>query len=101
MFKTLKKEQFKEELDKWDSILIDVRTDNERRTFWKIQEKQLNMDIYNPKVIEQILALDKTKKYLIYCWHGNRSLSVMDFMKGNWFSRVCELGGWINAWNRK
>ncbi|MFA5916604.1 MAG: rhodanese-like domain-containing protein [Candidatus Gracilibacteria bacterium] len=101
MFKTLKKEQFKEELNKGDAILIDVRTDNERRTFGKIQEKQLNMDIYNPKVVEQILALDKSKKYLIYCWHGNRSLSVMDFMKGNGFSRVCELAGGINAWNRK
>ncbi len=101
MFKTLKKEQFKEELDKWDAILIDVRTDNERKTFGQIQDKQLNMDIYNPKVVEQILALDKSKKYLIYCWHWNRSLSVMDFMKWNWFSRVCELGGGINAWNRK
>ncbi len=101
MFKTIKKEQFKEELDKWDAILIDVRSDNERRTFWKIQEKQLNMDIYNPNVAEQILALDKSKKYLIYCWHGNRSLTVMNFMKGNWFSWVCELAWWINAWNKK
>jgi rhodanese-related sulfurtransferase len=41
------------------------------------------MDIYNPNVAEQILALDKSKKYLIYCWHGNRSLTVMNFMKGN------------------
>ncbi len=100
MFKTLKKEQFKEELDKWDAILIDVRTDNERTRFWNIQDKQLNMDVYNPKITEQILALDKSKKYLIYCQHGNRSLSVMNFMKWNWFSWVCELAWGINAWNR-
>lgn len=100
MFKTLKKEDFKKELEDDSIILIDVRTDRERERFWSISEKQLNMDIYNPKVVEDILALDKSKKYLIYCWHGNRSLNVMNFMKENWFEWVCELDGGIENWNK-
>lgn len=100
MFKTLSKKEFREELDKWDKILIDVRTDNERIRFGKIQDKQLNLDVYNPKITEQILSLDKKNKYLIYCWHGNRSLTVMNFMKENWFSWVCELDWGIENWNR-
>lgn len=98
MFKTLSKKEFTEELKKWDCILIDVRTDKERSIFWIIKEDQLNMDVYNPKITEQILALDKNNKYLIYCWHGNRSLTVLNFMKENWFSWVCDLEWWIENW---
>jgi len=98
MFKTLSNVEFKRELESWDCILIDVRTDGERIKFWKISENQLNMDIYNPKATEQILALDKKKKYLIYCWHGNRSLVVLNFMKQNWFSWACDLERWIVNW---
>lgn len=100
MFKTLSKEEFKKELEDKNIVLIDVRTDRERERFWSISEKQLNMDIYNPKVAEDILALDKGKKYLIYCWHGNRSLTVMNFMQQNWFKWVCELDGGIENWNK-
>lgn len=98
MFKTLSNVEFKRELENWDCILIDVRTDGERIKFWKISENQLNIDIYNPKATEQILALDKKKKYLIYCWHGNRSLVVLNFMKQNWFSWACDLERWIVNW---
>ena len=35
-----------------------------------------------PDFAEQILSLDKTKKYLIYCWHGQRSGVTREFMKG-------------------
>lgn len=100
MFKTLSKEEFKKKLEDKSIVLIDVRTDRERDRFWSIREKQLNMDIYNPKVAEDILSLDKSKKYLIYCWHGNRSLTVMNFMQQNWFKWVCELAGGIENWNK-
>lgn len=100
MFKTLKKEDFKKELEDVSIVLIDVRTDRERDRFWSIREKQLNMDVYNPKIAWDILALDKGAKYLIYCRHGNRSLTVMNFMKENWFKWVCELEGGIENWNK-
>ncbi len=100
MFKTLSKEEFRKELEDESIILIDVRTDRERDRFWSIREKQLNMDLYNPKITGDILALDKGAKYLIYCRHGNRSLTVMNFMKENWFEWVCELEGGIENWNK-
>ncbi|MDD3302810.1 MAG: rhodanese-like domain-containing protein [Candidatus Gracilibacteria bacterium] len=98
MFKTLSNVEFKRELENGDCILIDVRTDGERIKFGKISENQLNIDIYNPKATEQILALDKKKKYLIYCWHGNRSLVVLNFMKQNGFSWACDLERGIVNW---
>lgn len=100
MFKSLTKEEFKNELANPDVILIDVRTDKERKIFWQIQENQLNLDFYNPSITSQILNLDKQKKYLIYCRHWNRSQVVMNFMKDNWFKWWCDLEGWINNWNK-
>lgn len=99
MFKTLSKEEFKKELENPENILIDVRTDRERERFWSIQDKQLSMDVYNPRITEDILKLDKSKKYLIYCRHWNRSVSVMNFMEQNWFSWVCELSWGIENRN--
>lgn len=100
MFKTLSKEEFKKELKKPEIILIDVRTEKERKMFWQIQEKELNMDFYNPNIAKDLLALDKSKKYLIYCWHWNRSKSVIDYLKQNWFTYACDLEWWINNWNK-
>lgn len=100
MFKQLTKNEFWKELNNLETILIDVRTEKERKMFWQIQENQLNMDFYNPNIAKDILSLDKSKKYLIYCWHWNRSQTVVQFMQENWFSWACDLEWWINNWNR-
>ncbi len=100
MFKQLSKIEFKNELENNDKILIDVRTDQERKIYWQIKENQLNMDFYNPSITKDILSLDKSKKYLVYCRHGNRSQTVIQFMKENWFSWACDLEWWINNWNK-
>nr|MDD3719945.1 rhodanese-like domain-containing protein [Candidatus Gracilibacteria bacterium] len=99
MFKSLTTEEFKNELNNQDKILIDLRTDKERNIFGQIQKNQLNIDFYSPNIASQILSLDKSKKYLIYCRHGNRSEVAMNFMKDNGFSWVCDLKGGINTWN--
>jgi rhodanese-related sulfurtransferase len=69
MFKTLTKDEFKKYLENDEFILVDIRTDREREIYGQIQDKQINIDFYCPKIKTNILALVKSKKYLIYCWH--------------------------------
>jgi rhodanese-related sulfurtransferase len=91
---------FKKELSNSWVILIDVRTPGELVKYWKISENQINIDINNENFPEKIEKLDKTKKYLIYCWHGNRSSVARDYMKSKWFSYVKDLKWWIDAWEK-
>lgn len=99
-FKQIPVEEFKQELNEWDKVLIDLRTKEEQIQFWVIQEEQIHIDVYLSDATSQILDLDKTKKYLLYCWHWVRSDSVRNFMQENWFSYVKDLAGWIDIWNK-
>jgi len=91
-------DDFKKELNDSGITLIDVRTPWELPVYWKIRENQLLIDINNPNFVNEILKLDKNKKYLIYCWHWNRSEVARHFMQQQWFSYVKDLRWWINAW---
>ncbi len=97
-FEQIDKEEFKKELEMWDKILLDVRTKQELIQFGKISENQINIDVYSQNAWEEILKLDKNIKYLVYCWHWNRSVSVRNFMQQNWFVWVKDLRWWINVW---
>ena len=90
---------FREELLKWDKILIDVRTSQEAHMYWVVSKEQILIDMYSPDVQDKLLALEKREKYLIYCHSGNRSTSVRDFMQQNNFEYVKDLEWWIDAWN--
>jgi rhodanese-related sulfurtransferase len=83
---------------KKDAILIDIRTPEEKKYYWYIRNTDLFLDIYSNHMIDQLLCLDKDKKYLIYCWHGNRTEFLLDYMKNNWFSNVSDLVWWIEYW---
>ena len=54
--------------------------------------------MYQPDFPERILKLPKEVKYLIYCWHGNRSQVARDWMKEQGFNWVCDLEGGIDKW---
>lgn len=90
--------QFKEELNNKEVVLIDVRTPEELITYGKIQENQILINTQDIDFYFQILNLDKTKKYLIYCWHGTRSKATRNFMKEQGFIYVKDLKGGIDAW---
>ena len=91
-------EDFKKELTDADITLIDVRTPWELLVYWKIRENQLLINISDPNFVNEILKLDKKKKYLLYCWHWNRSEVARHFMQQQWFSYVKDLRWWIEAW---
>ncbi len=90
--------EFKQELDAWDKILIDIRTQEELDTFGLIWENALHLDIYKSNFSSELDKLDKSKKYLIYCYHGNRTKSALDMMKQKWFEYAKDLNGGIDAW---
>lgn len=93
--------EFKQEIDKKDSIIIDLRTKQELNETWIISWAK-HLDCYENTFINKLTLLDKNKKYLIYCRSGNRSLSVLNIMKELWFINVFELEGgiiiWLNSW---
>ena len=91
--------EFKNEIALGDAILIDVRTAEELPIYGKISNKQILLDINDEKFFTKILRLNKSKKYLIYCWHGNRSQVARAFMEKNGFVYAKDLRGGIDAWN--
>jgi rhodanese-related sulfurtransferase len=51
-----------------------------------------------PDVKEQVLKLDKTKTYLIYCHSGGRSGMIQDLMEKNGFEETYNLKDGIVSW---
>ena len=90
--------KFKSEIEVWDKILIDIRTQEELDTFGLIWEDALHLDIYENDFSNELDKLDKNRKYLIYCAHWNRSKSALSIMKSKWFKYVKDLNGGIAAW---
>ena len=90
--------EFKKEMEMWDKILLDIRTQEELTTFGMISEDALHLDIYNQKFNTELDKLDKSKKYLIYCYHGNRTKVALDMMKAKGFGYVKDLDSWIDVW---
>ena len=97
-FSQISVSEFKKEMENPEIILIDVRTPWELPTYWKIRENQKLIDINNNNFAEKINKLDKSKKYLVYCFHWNRSVTAREFMRKNWFSYIKDLKWWIDAW---
>lgn len=94
--KTISKEDFREKLDSGEFTLLDVRTKNENEMN-KIQESDV-FDISGSDFLDQIKALDKDKKYLIYCLSGARSNHALGMMEQLGFEEVYDLEGGILRW---
>ena len=89
---------FKKEMENEEIILLDVRTPGELIEYGKFRDNQILIDINENNFTSEIAKLDKTKKYIIYCWHGNRSAVARDYMKWEGFSYVKDLAWWIDSW---
>ncbi len=91
--------EFKKEIGNSDTTLIDIRTPMEWKMYWIIPDTDKYIVFWSPNFEAQISELDKNKKYLIYCFHWNRTLTARNFMQQIWFSWVKDLQWWINAWH--
>jgi rhodanese-related sulfurtransferase len=80
-----------------ESVIIDVRTDDEFNTGFI--EGAVNIDFYmGNKFISEIDKLDKSKSYFIYCKSGARSGQTCELMKQKGFKKVYNLEGGILGW---
>ena len=66
--------------------------------FGKIRENQLLINYNDLNFPTEISKLDKNKKYLVYCWHWNRSRWAVQYMKKQGFTDVVDLKWWIDEW---
>ena len=81
--------------DSANYIVIDVRTPEEYSS--SHIKNTLNIDFLKPDFKEQIIKLDKTKTYKLYCHSGNRSGKAMDLMKTLGFTNIENLGSLRDA----
>ena len=80
-----------------ESVIIDVRTDDEFSTGYI--EGAVNIDFYmGNEFISKIEKLDKSKSYFIYCKSGARSGQTCELMKQKGFKKVYNLEGGILGW---
>lgn len=91
---------FSEKISTWEYILIDLRTNQEQEQYGVIEGTQKYIDVYLSNASQELLDLDTSKKYLLYCWHGVRSAQVIDFLKQNKFDEVYDLMWGTDIWEK-
>jgi rhodanese-related sulfurtransferase len=91
-------DDFKSQIDAGATVL-DVRTPDEFASGHI--ENSINVDFRNSSFQENILMLDKTKNYAVYCASGVRSGKAADVMKEQGFASVYTLEGGIKTWKDK
>lgn len=94
--KNLEQEDFRKNLKKDNSVLIDVRTPEE----WNegIIEGAKLINIMDSGFQDQIKKLEKNKNYYIYCRSGSRSVRACQILESHGFSNTFNLVGGINNW---
>jgi rhodanese-related sulfurtransferase len=81
------------------ATLIDVRTVEEYASGHIAGS--LNMDIQNPGFKDNVLMLDRSKEYAVYCASGVRSGKAAEIMRQAGFASVFTLTGGIKSWKDK
>lgn len=90
-------QEFKEKItNDSQAVIIDVRTPEEEVE--GMIENSLNINIMDASFPNQILELDKSKNYYVFCRSGGRSGTACKFMEENGFNAF-NLAGGIQAWN--
>jgi len=97
MYSNINGSSFEEALKQDSSIvLIDVRTEGEYRMGHI--PNSLHLDLFSPDLQNKIQALDKDKKYFIYCRSGSRSAHVCSMMGHMGFKNLSNLYRGLFDW---
>ncbi len=85
-------------VEHFDTLIIDVRTEDERHTRGFILNS-LNLDYFHgQKTIDALTKLDKTKPCIVYCAIGGRAQFIAVEMHKLGFKNILLLKGGFNAW---
>lgn len=98
IFETISAELFKQEMQNPDAIVIDVRTPEEYEKYGVLPNVDYYMNMYDNDFYDNLWELDKNKKYLIYCWHANRTALLLQYMESVDFKYVKDLAWGIDWW---
>jgi rhodanese-related sulfurtransferase len=82
-----------------DAVILDVRTPEEVAK-GKIPGA-INVDFNGANFKKEIKALDKRKKYFVYCAKGGRSIKAVDTMVDLGFKNVTNLEEGFGNWQEK
>jgi len=86
-------------VDHPDTLIIDVRTEDERHTRGYILNS-LNFDYFHgQKTLDALVKLDKTKPCIVHCAIGGRAQSIAVQMHQLGFKNILLLKGGFNAWS--
>lgn len=95
IFRDINVKEFVNIIKDRDVVIIDLRTVQELESGYV--EGAVNIDFYLSDFKAKLDALDKDKKYVIYCRSGNRSGQTMKIMKKLKFKEVYNLLGGVGA----
>jgi len=89
--------EFNEAINKSTNVVIlDVRTPGEFSSGHLVNS--LNIDWNNSNSEAELMKLDPSKEYFVYCLSGGRSSNAAEFLRTNGFKNVYELNGGIMKW---
>jgi len=79
------------------AVVIDIRTPLEIYQ-GKISKEALEIDFYDKYFQQEILKLDNTRTYFIYCAHAQRTEKAKEIMQSIGFNFVYDLKGGVVTW---
>jgi rhodanese-related sulfurtransferase len=79
-------------------VVLDVRTPDEFAAGHIAGATNINFN--DPKFKERIVALDKSKPYLVHCAAGGRSAKAREILKELQFQSIYHLDGGLKAWEK-
>jgi rhodanese-related sulfurtransferase len=85
-------------VDHPDTIIIDVRTEDERRTRGYILNSLHHDYFHGQQTLDALAKLDKSKPCIVYCAIGGRAKFVAVDMHKLGFKNIQLLKGGFNAW---
>ena len=94
---SFQQKKFERLMKKKNSVVLDVRTPEEYSSGYI--GNAINYDVLDSLgFVNNILSLDKNKKYFLYCKSGRRSGKALVTMKNMGFRKVYHLNGGITDW---
>lgn len=78
-----------------ETVILDVRTPEEFAVGHL--RGAINLDYYNPTFADEVIKLDKTTTYQVYCRTGKRASGAKSLMENAGFEHVSNAGGLEDA----
>jgi rhodanese-related sulfurtransferase len=80
-----------------DFVIVDLRMDHEFKPGHL--ENAVQMNVYGDTFVEDLVKLDRSKTYMLYCRSGGGSRLISRFMKEFKFNEVYNILGGLKKWH--